>query len=64
MRKIPVKNYFIVLIMLIGVIIVTFVGKNYYNNNLKKVNSLYKYANHINRDELKEYLGESSSLII
>ena len=64
MRKIPVKNYFILLIMLIGVIIVTFVGKNYYNNNLKKVNSLYKYANHINRDELKEYLGESSSLII
>ena len=64
MRKIPVKNYFILLTMLIGVIIVTFVGKNYYNNNLKKVNSLYKYANHINRDELKEYLGESSSLII
>ena len=64
MKNIPVKNYFILLIMLIGVIIVTFVGKNYYNNNLKKVNSLYKYANHINRDELKEYLGESSSLII
>ena len=38
--------------------------KNYYNNNLKKVSDLYKYANHINRDELKEYLGESSSLII
>lgn len=39
MKNIPVKNYFILLIMLIGVIIVTFVGKNYYNNNLKKVNS-------------------------
>ena len=64
MRKIPVKNYFILLIMLFGVVVVTFAGKNYYNNNLKKVNSLYKYANHINRDELKEYLVESSSLII
>lgn len=64
MRKIPVKNYFILLIMLFGVVIVTFAGHNYYNNNLKKVSSLYKYANHINRDELKEYLGESSSLII
>lgn len=64
MRKIPVKNYFILLIMLFGVVVVTFAGKNYYNNNLKKVSSLYKYANHINRDELKEYLVESSSLII
>lgn len=64
MRKIAVKNYFILLIMLFCVVVVTFAGKNYYNNNLKKVSSLYKYANHINRDELKEYLVESSSLII
>ena len=64
MKNIPVKNYFILLIMLFGVVVVTFAGKNYYNNNLKKVSDLYKYANHINRDELKEYLGESSSLII
>lgn len=64
MRKIPVKNYFILLIMLFGVVVVTFAGKNYYNNNLKKVSSLYKYANHMDRDDLKEYLGESSSLII
>ena len=64
MKNIPVKNYFVLLIMLFGVVVVTFAGKNYYNNNLKKVSDLYKYANHINRDELKEYLGESSSLII
>ena len=64
MRKIPVKNYFILLIMIFGVVVVTLAGKKYYNNNLKKVSSLYKYANHINRDELKEYLVESSSLII
>lgn len=64
MRKIPVKNYFILLIMLFGVVVVTFAGKNYYNNNLKKVSSLYKYANHMDRDDLKEYLGESSSLVI
>ena len=64
MRKIPVKNYFILLIMIFGVVVVTLAGKKYYNNNLKKVSGLYKYANHINRDELKEYLVESSSLII
>lgn len=64
MKNIPVKNYFILLIMLFGVVVVTFAGKNYYNNNLKKVSSLYKYANHMDRDDLKEYLGESSSLVI
>ena len=50
--------------MLFGLVVVTFVGKNYYNNNLKKVSGLYKYANHIDRDEFKEYLVESSSLVI
>lgn len=64
MKKIPAKNYFILLIMLIGVVLITFFGASFYNNNLKKTSSLYKYANHMGRNDLKEYLKESSSLII
>lgn len=64
MKKIPVKNYFILLIMLIGVMLVTLFGESFYNNNLKKTSSLYKYANHMGRNDLKEYLSESSSLVI
>ena len=64
MKKIPVKNYFILLIMLIGVVLVTLFGASFYNNNLKKTSSLYKYANHMGCNDLKEYLSESSSLVI
>ena len=64
MKKIPVKNYFILLVMLMLVIIVTLFGASFYNNNLKKTSSLYKYANHMSSNDLKEYLSESSSLVI
>lgn len=64
MKKIPAKNYFILLVMLIGVLVVTLFGASFYNNNLKKTSSLYKYANHMSSNDLKEYLSESSSLVI
>lgn len=64
MKKVPVKNYFILLIMLIGVVLVTLFGASFYNNNLKKTSSLYKYANHMSSNDLKEYLFETSSLVI
>ena len=64
MKKIPVKNYYILLVMLMLVIIVTLFGASFYNNNLKKTSSLYKYANHMSSNDLKEYLQESSSLVI
>ena len=64
MKNIPLKNYFILLVMLIGVVLITLIFRNYYNNNLKKTSTLYKYANHMSRDDLDEYLLESSSLVI
>ena len=64
MKKIPLKNYFILLIMLFSVVVVTLFGASFYNNNLKKTSSLYKYATHMSKNSLKEYLSESPSLII
>ena len=64
MRKIPKKNYLISVIMLVGVVIITFSCRDFYNNNLKSTSVLYKYVRHMSKDDLKEYLFESPSLII
>ena len=64
MRKIPKKNYLILVIMLLGVVIITFSCRDFYNNNLKSTSVLYKYVRHMSKDDLKEYLFESPSLII
>ena len=64
MRKIEAKNYLILFIMLLGVVIITFAGANFYNNSLKKTSEIYKYASKISRKELKQYLDENSSVII
>ena len=64
MRKIPSKNYMIVILMLILVIVVTFACRNFYNNNLKSTSEIYKYSRHMSEEDLKEYLYEAPSLVI
>lgn len=64
MRKIPSKNYVLFILMLIGVVVVTFCCRNFYNNNLRSTSEIYKYARHMSSDDLKEYLYESPSLVI
>ena len=64
MKKIPVKNYFILFGMIIIVVIVTFSLAKFYNNMLKPTSDLYKYAKHISSKELLDYLQENSSTII
>lgn len=64
MRKIPKKNYILLVLMLLGVVVITFACRNFYNNNLKSTSEMYKYARHMSREDLKEYLFESPSLVI
>lgn len=64
MRKIPRKNYILLVLMLLGVVVITFACRDFYNNNLKKTSEMYMYARHMSRDDLKEYLFESPSLVI
>ena len=64
MKKIPVKNYFILVGMIVIVVIVTFFLAKFYNNMLKPTSDFYKYAKHISSRELFDYLQENSSTII
>lgn len=64
MRQIPKKNYIIFLLMLVGVVLVTFLGVRVYNNNIKPSSVLYKYLKTIKGDELNLYLSENPSTVI
>lgn len=64
MRQIPKKNYIIFLLMIVGVVLVTFFGVNVYNNNIKPSSMLYKYLKTIKSDELNLYLSENPSTVI
>ena len=64
MKKIPSKNYIILVLMLTLVVIITFSCRNFYNNNLKSTSKMYKYARHMSGEDLKVYLYEAPSLVI
>ncbi len=64
MKKIPIKNYFILALMLAIVVVVTFSLAKFYNNSLRPTSVLYKYAKHIDSRELIDYLQENSSTVI
>lgn len=64
MREIPKRNYIIFVLMIIGVVLVTLIGVNVYNNNIKPSSVLYKYLKSIKSGELNLYLSENPSTII
>ena len=64
MKRIPVKNYFILAFMVVITVMLTFVAADFYNNVLRKTTSIYKYANRLKAGEVDEYLDENSSVII
>lgn len=64
MREIPKRNYIIFVLMIIGVVLVTLIGVNVYNNNIKPSSVLYKYLKSIKGGELNLYLSENPSTII
>lgn len=64
MRKISIKNYFILLGLFLVMVIITFSLAKLYNNVLKPTSVLYKYAKNISSRELIDYLQENPSTII
>ena len=64
MRKIPQKNYFILIGLVLATIIITLSLASLYKSKDKIVSNFYKYANKINSSEFSEYIVENSDLII
>lgn len=64
MQKKGIKNYIILILLILCTIIVTFVLSNIYKNKDKKVNPFYEYANKITIDEFDQYMLENSDVII
>lgn len=66
MREIPKKNYLILIVLFIAVVIMTFVAINFYNNNNKVVNDskMKDILNIIKYDEIDTYISEYPNVII
>lgn len=64
MRKIPKKNYIIVIIMFCAVIVLTLSGARFYNNSIKETSTLYNYIKSITKEELDQYLSENPSTVL
>lgn len=64
MRDVPKKNYLILLIMALSVVIVTMTLINVYNNRIKKTSIMYNYLSEIKENDLDAYLMEKPNIII
>lgn len=64
MRIVPKKNYFILLLLSLVVIVLTLFLRSFYNNNLRPTSDIYNYAKIIKSDQLDLYLDENPSTII
>ena len=64
MKKIPVKNYFILLIIVILVAISTIILTNIYNNRLRKTSIMYNYLSEIKKNDIDTYLTEKPNIIL
>ena len=64
MREVPKKNYIIMLIIIISIIIVTIFLSNQYNTRFKRTSVLYNYLSEIKKKDLDSYLIEKPDIII
>lgn len=64
MRKVPQKNYFIVILIIIFTILLTLFAVQIYNNSSKEESEFYKYSNKISGAEFNEYASERTDLIV
>ena len=64
MKKIPQKNYYIVLVLIIFTVLITFLLVSLYNNKDKEFSTIYNYSNRITGNEFSEYFLESSDFIM
>lgn len=62
-RKIPKKNYILVLLLSLSTIILTFILVNTYNNN-KVSNKRINFISEIKENELKNYITETDEAIV
>ena len=64
MKKIPQKNYYILVVLVLVTIILTLSLASIYREKDKLVSNFYTYANKINNSDFDEYIIENSDLII
>ena len=64
MREVPKKNYIIMLIIIIAIVLVTIFLSNIYNNRFQKTSVLYNYLSEIKKKDLDSYLLEKPEIII
>ena len=66
MREVPVKNYIIVLVMTIGVVLLCFILRSMYKSNGERVytSSIKELVHEINYDDLDNYLQENPDVIL
>ena len=64
MREVPKKNYIIMLIIILSIIIVTIFLSNQYNTRFKRTSVLYNYLSEIKKKDLDSYLIEKQDIII
>lgn len=64
MREIPKKNYAIMTIIVLGIIIVTILLAQIYNNSFRKTSIMYNYLSEIKKGDIDTYLTEKPNIIL
>ena len=64
MREIPKKNYIIMLVILVAIVITTITVASVYNNRLRKTSIMYNYLSEIKKKDIDTYLIEKSNIIL
>lgn len=64
MRKIPSKNYIILVVLLVVTVFLTLLLANIYTSKNKLTSSFYEYSNKISIDEFEQYLVENPDAIV
>lgn len=64
MRKIPKKNYLIMAIIVLTVVIVTILFAHIYNKNIKKTSIMYNYLSEIKKKDIDTYIIEKTNIIL
>ena len=64
MREVPKKNYIIMLLVIIFVVVITIALANAYNNRVKKTSVMSNFLSEINEKDLDTYIKENPNIVI
>lgn len=64
MREVPRKNYIIMILIVLSVVIITIALGNAYNNREKKMSDFYMFLPEIKVNDLDTYLLENPNVVI